>query len=113
LSKHKQTEGPRCFALLFATGITGRLDWTTADGWEAVWVQARTEWPAAQLAHAVGLPVDALRARIMFWINQGVIAEERTAAGLVRSPPLASMVLIPIRDQLHSQFQLLHGSWHW
>lgn len=64
-------------------------------------MQARREWPAAQLAHAVGVPVDVLRARSMFWINQGVIAEERTAAGLVRSPPLASVApMTPGADPL-------------
>ncbi|EIE27163.1 hypothetical protein COCSUDRAFT_55186 [Coccomyxa subellipsoidea C-169] len=36
-----------------------------------------------RLAHALGLSAEALRARIMFWINQGVIAEARTAAGLL------------------------------
>lgn len=49
-------------------------------------VQARAEWPAAQLAHVVGLSMEALRLRIMFWINQGVLAEARTAAGVVRVP---------------------------
>ncbi len=49
-------------------------------------IQARWDWPAAQLAHALGLSAEALRARIMFWINQGVIAEARTAAGLVSHP---------------------------
>ena len=51
-------------------------------------VQTRAEWPAAQLAHAVGLSLEALRQRIMFWINQGVLAESRTAAGVVRVPSL-------------------------
>ena len=54
-------------------------------------IQARWDWPAAQLAHALGLSGEALRARIMFWINQGVIAEARTAAGLVSHPS----VIIP------------------
>lgn len=55
-------------------------------------VQARWEWPAAQLAHAVGLSTEALRARIMFWINQGVLTEARTAAGLVSAPQLPSCI---------------------
>jgi hypothetical protein len=33
-------------------------------------VQDRAEWPAEELAIAVGLGADALRKRIMFWVNQ-------------------------------------------
>ena len=32
-------------------------------------VQDRAEWPAQELAAAVGLSADALRRRIMFWVN--------------------------------------------
>ena len=33
-------------------------------------VQDRAEWPAQELAAAVGLSAEALRRRIMFWVNQ-------------------------------------------
>lgn len=66
-------------------------------------VQARWEWPAAQLAHAVGLSTEALRARIMFWINQGVLTEARTAAGLVSAPHPTKL------HQPHASFCCLDG----
>ncbi|KAK9907618.1 hypothetical protein WJX75_007065 [Coccomyxa subellipsoidea] len=61
------------------------LDLTVTPVQAAILMQfrARGEWPAAQLAHAVGLSTEALRVRIMFWINQGVLTEARTAAGLL------------------------------
>jgi anaphase-promoting complex subunit 2 len=43
--------------------------------------QARAEWPAAELAAAVGAPVDALRRRAAFWVAQGVVSEARGADG--------------------------------
>jgi hypothetical protein len=66
-------------------------------------VQARGEWPAAQLAHAVGLSTEALRVRIMFWINQGVLTEARTAAGLVSAPHPAML------HRPHASFCCLDG----
>lgn len=33
--------------------------------------QTRPEWPAAELAERMGVAPDALRRKIVFWINQG------------------------------------------
>ncbi|KAI7840711.1 hypothetical protein COHA_005527 [Chlorella ohadii] len=41
--------------------------------------QTRPEWPAAELAERMGVAPDALRRKIVFWINQGVLSESRVA----------------------------------
>ena len=46
--------------------------------------QDRPAWQAAELAAAMGITVDGLRRRMLFWISHGVLQEIRTPAGLVR-----------------------------
>lgn len=38
--------------------------------------QSRPEWPAAELAEHMGVAPDALRRKIVFWINQGAVGEQ-------------------------------------
>lgn len=46
--------------------------------------QAHSQWTQVGLAAALGVPVDALRRKIVYWINQGVVSESVDAvAGVV------------------------------
>lgn len=57
--------------------------------------QSRPEWPAAELAERMGVAPDALRRKIVFWINQGVLSESR----------VTGQQLVYRRNE-----QLLHGA---
>ena len=49
----------------------------------------RPEWPAAELAEQMGVAPDALRRKIIYWINQGKARLGiRHAKAPVASPPL-------------------------
>jgi anaphase-promoting complex subunit 2 len=37
--------------------------------------EERARWPARELADAVGAPLAVLRKKVVFWVNQGVLAE--------------------------------------
>lgn len=43
--------------------------------------QDRGSWPAAELAASLGTSPDALRRKIIFWINQGVLSESKAPDG--------------------------------
>ena len=45
--------------------------------------QDRASWRAAELAAALGTSPDALRRKIIFWINQGVLSEAKADGALV------------------------------
>lgn len=56
-------------------------------------LQQRQEWTPAELSHTLGVSPDALRRKLVFWIQQGVVSEIHRADG---------MVLIRRNDQLQS-----------
>jgi len=60
--------------------------------------QDRPEWAAPELADVTGVEVDLLRRKMVFWINQGVVCEERGPDGGVtyrRNEELQSPVGVP------------------
>ena len=67
--------------------------------------QDRASWRAAELAAALGTSPDALRRKIIFWINQGVLSEAKADGALVyaRNESLQSSGAMAERRQQQPQ----------